>query len=251
MKGAKIAALALAVLFSVAAVAQTHGVPASVTSITNTRWGQTPGVPASVTSLGPRGYGGRGGVVINNPGNCGPITGLIPSALGCNTNRIFYPSVNYRTGQVEFREHHNRVPRGSTGPIYYPYPVYTQPVMEYSDYTQPEVAPPPPPVQPVQIQIVVDDKRSSAPPQEAVVERPAAPPQPATPGPEPPATVLVYRDGHREEVQNYAIVGQTLYDLGTFVAHKIPLASLDLKETIKVNEDRGTEFTLPAGYKLD
>ena len=46
-----IAALALAVLLSAAAVAQVHGVPASVTSITNTRWGQTPGVPASVLTI--------------------------------------------------------------------------------------------------------------------------------------------------------------------------------------------------------
>jgi hypothetical protein len=63
--------------------------------------------------------------------------------------------------------------------------------------------------------------------------------------------VLIYRDGHQQEVTNYAIVGQTLYDLGTFVAHKIPLADLNLKETIKANDDRGLEFALPASVKMD
>ena len=63
--------------------------------------------------------------------------------------------------------------------------------------------------------------------------------------------VLVYKDGHQQEVKNYAIVGQTLYDLGTFVAHKIPLASLNLEATVKANEDRGVEFTLPSSVKVD
>ena len=254
MKGATIAVLAAAFLVPAASLAQTHGVPASVTSIS--RWSQTPGVPASVTSIGPRGYaGGQGGVVLN-PGGCGPNPALIPSAMGCNTERIFYPSVNYRTGQVEFRTHntHVRSPRGWNGPVVYPYPVYTYPVMQYSDYTQPEeeVAPPPPqPAQPVEVHIVVEDKRAEQP--EAVPQEQLAPPpvSAAAPAPQKPPTVLVYRDGHREEVQNYAIVGQTLYDLGTFVAHKIPLASLDLKQTVKANEDLGLDFTLPAGYKME
>ncbi len=59
--------------------------------------------------------------------------------------------------------------------------------------------------------------------------------------------LLIYRDGHRREVKNYAIVGHTLYDLGMFVAQKIPLDELDLKATVKTNEDRGVEFSLPAG----
>ena len=63
--------------------------------------------------------------------------------------------------------------------------------------------------------------------------------------------VLIYRDGHEQEVSNYAIIGQTLYDLGTFVAHKIPLADLNLKATIKANDDRGVEFTVPASLKTE
>src|SRR6516225_362982 len=52
--------LALALLAAatcVAAKAQIHGVPPSVTSLGAGR-SSTPGVPASVTSLGPRGFGG-------------------------------------------------------------------------------------------------------------------------------------------------------------------------------------------------
>jgi hypothetical protein len=83
--------------------------------------------------------------------------------------------------------------------------------------------------------------------------------QPAATAPDPaPADdrpsipiVLIYRDGHEQEIANYAIVGQTLYDLGTFVAHKIPLADLNLKATVKANDDRGVEFALPASVKLD
>ena len=35
--------------------------------------------------------------------------------------------------------------------------------------------------------------------------------------------------------------------IGTFVAQKIPLADLNLKATLKANDDRGVEFSLPAG----
>jgi len=61
--------------------------------------------------------------------------------------------------------------------------------------------------------------------------------------------VIVFKDGREQEIHNYAIVGDTLYDLGTFVAHKIKLADLDLKQTIKKNEDRGVEFNLPASVR--
>ena len=60
-----------------------------------------------------------------------------------------------------------------------------------------------------------------------------------------PATVLVYRDGHRSEVQSYAMVGPTLWLLSSTRATKIPLSDLDLDQTIKANEDRGVSFVLP------
>jgi hypothetical protein len=58
-------------------------------------------------------------------------------------------------------------------------------------------------------------------------------------------TELVFRDKHTEEVQNYAIVGQTFWILNNEKARKIPIAQLDIPATRKVNEDRGVEFQLP------
>ena len=58
-------------------------------------------------------------------------------------------------------------------------------------------------------------------------------------------TDLVFRDKHTEEVQNYAIVGQTVWILTADRARKIPISDLDLAATRKANEDRGVEFALP------
>jgi hypothetical protein len=69
---------------------------------------------------------------------------------------------------------------------------------------------------------------------------PAPPPQaPATP------TVLVFRDGRRVEVQNYAIVGQTLWILEERVSTRIPTEELDLEATQAENRARGLRFPLP------
>ncbi len=58
-------------------------------------------------------------------------------------------------------------------------------------------------------------------------------------------TVLVFRDQHREEIRNYAVVGHTLWVFNQDRARKIPLASLDVPATVKVNDDRGVDFNLP------
>jgi hypothetical protein len=71
---------------------------------------------------------------------------------------------------------------------------------------------------------------------------PAEPPKPAAAQ---PATVLVFRDGHKSEVHDYAIVGSTLYDIGENTTKKIALADLDLDATTKANDDRGVSFQLP------
>jgi len=52
------------------------------------------------------------------------------------------------------------------------------------------------------------------------------------------------RDGHRDEVQNYAIVGQALWVLTQQRARKIPVADLGKKTTKETNADRGVEFRL-------
>jgi len=58
-------------------------------------------------------------------------------------------------------------------------------------------------------------------------------------------TVLVFRDGHKQEIRNYAIVGQVLWDFGAQGTHKIPLSDLDLETTRKLNDERGVDFVLP------
>ena len=60
-----------------------------------------------------------------------------------------------------------------------------------------------------------------------------------------PATALVFRDKHVEEVRNYAIAGETLWILNEQAAKKIPLAQLDLPATVKMNDDRGVDFQVP------
>ena len=65
--------------------------------------------------------------------------------------------------------------------------------------------------------------------------------------PDQPRTVLVFKDGHQLEVQNYAIVGSMLYDLTPGHRAKIALADLDLTATAKQNDDRGIDFQLPVG----
>ncbi len=60
-----------------------------------------------------------------------------------------------------------------------------------------------------------------------------------------PPTVLVFKDGHRSDVENYAIVGDTLFDFAEGRARKILLADLDLPATRKANDERGVEFNVP------
>jgi hypothetical protein len=77
------------------------------------------------------------------------------------------------------------------------------------------------------------DARNSAPAQ--------AESRPETSNP----TVLVFRDKHTQEVQNYAIVGGTLWIFTEQRSTKLPLSWLDIEATSKANEDRGIDFQLP------
>jgi hypothetical protein len=61
---------------------------------------------------------------------------------------------------------------------------------------------------------------------------------------ETPTTIPAFRDGHRSEVQNYAVVGQTLWVFTEQRSQKIPVLELDIETTKKVNSDRGVEFRL-------
>ena len=76
--------------------------------------------------------------------------------------------------------------------------------------------------------------------------------QPQNPMPRPPpkaeiraGTVLVFRNHHTEEIQDYAIVGKTLWVFTEQRARKIPIADLDVPETTKANDARGIDFACP------
>jgi hypothetical protein len=66
-----------------------------------------------------------------------------------------------------------------------------------------------------------------------------------------PAVVLAFRDGHREEVGSYAIIGKTMYvasdywTTGTW-QKQVLLVDLDLPQTSRLNDARGVRFVLPS-----
>jgi hypothetical protein len=74
-------------------------------------------------------------------------------------------------------------------------------------------------------------------------------------GLKPPAqaetTLLVFRDGHREEISAYTIAGGMLYASADYYSsgtwnQTIALAALDLRETVRANQTRGVLFRVPA-----
>lgn len=74
---------------------------------------------------------------------------------------------------------------------------------------------------------------------------------PATERDMPPA-VLVYRDGSREEVRDYAIIRGVMYAHGDYWmdgywTKQIQLSALDVPATLEANQQRGVKFILPAG----
>ncbi len=86
------------------------------------------------------------------------------------------------------------------------------------------------------------DESQAAADDSGVDDAPVADARPETPQ---PPTTLVFKDGHELNVDNYAIVSQTLYDLTPGHARKIALADLDLQATEKQNDDRGVTFQVP------
>ena len=66
-----------------------------------------------------------------------------------------------------------------------------------------------------------------------------------------PPAVLVFRDGHTEEVSSYSIIGTVIYTKSDYWAsgnwtRKIQIADLDLPATRKQNQERGVKFELPS-----
>jgi len=85
-------------------------------------------------------------------------------------------------------------------------------------------------------------------PNHGFVELPAAaPPMPAL-----PPAVIVFRDGHTEEVARYMIQGDVLFTNADYWStgswtRKISLTDVDIPASLKLNKERGTKFNLPSG----
>jgi len=80
---------------------------------------------------------------------------------------------------------------------------------------------------------------------------PATRPSDAAAAVEIPPAVLVFRDGHTEQIRKYVIAGNTLvtsadyWSTGSWT-RKIAIADLNIPETLQVNRERGTGFSLPS-----
>jgi hypothetical protein len=77
-----------------------------------------------------------------------------------------------------------------------------------------------------------------------------------TPAAEPPRglprAVLVFRDGRREEIGKYIIIGTTIYTgtdswSNSSWTRKVQIVELDVPATLELNQERGTKFSLPSG----
>ena len=69
---------------------------------------------------------------------------------------------------------------------------------------------------------------------------------------ETPPAVLVYRDGHSEDVSSYSIIGPAIYTKANYWTEgawtrKIQIGDLDIGATLKQNQRRGVKFELPSG----
>jgi hypothetical protein len=201
--------------------AQIHGVAPSVTSYGFGGHAQPTAPRASVTSLGPAGYGHYRFTT----------SGVHPSRPG-HGHRPIYPGYPYYG-------------------VYYPYYPAVDPYVyggpddngQSSDAQDQYHGGP-----------TIFDRRGNgdrypveapAPATETAYNAAPAAATNAAPEPAQPATVLIFKDGHKQELGNYAIVGSSLFDLTSGRRQKIALSDLDVPATVKANEDQGIDFTLP------
>lgn len=257
------------------------GVRASVSSQSTRSY--NPGVPASVTSLGPQGWqGGSHGNGTHSgwqhgTSQFGNPPALPPTTFSCFGGGIIcapttFPPNNTYTG----RHHHDRYGYGYSGygygygygrdaPYYYVDPsAYSSYSTDSSymgmgagyEYLQPsanvtvEPDPPAPTIyerRPSTRPYARDEARyddSYGGPAADAVAKPATRSSNLGVG-EQDATTLVFADGHKMDVHNYAIVGSNLFNFDGTGPFKVKLSELNLGATEKLNEDNGVEFKLP------
>jgi hypothetical protein len=92
----------------------------------------------------------------------------------------------------------------------------------------------------------------STPAHRSVVSKETPPVESPTVLKEMPPAVLVYRDGHTEDVRSYSIIGPTIYTDADYWTNgkwtrKISIADLDIPATLEQNQQRGVKFDLPSG----
>jgi hypothetical protein len=227
--------LAVVAVFGLAAVpiatAQINGTRASVTSLGGSPI-FPPGPRASVTSLGPKGFTPH----FNNPNCCFSFRPKNPHHSGLGGGRF-----GFGVGVLPLY----------SMPYYYGYGDVVNPVDDSMEQTYGPVSSGRETGRADQAdQQYVDSRLSRLEQQMDDMENTpkksqSAENEPQAPAADQPDTVLVFRDGHSIEVTNYAIVGDTIYDLSQGSRHKIALADLDLNATAKQNDARGLDFRLP------
>ena len=107
----------------------------------------------------------------------------------------------------------------------------------HPDYAEPTITKPPPKLPPKPAMSATQTQT-----QKERSESPAG---------ELPPAVLVYRDGHREEIPDYAIADGVIYVRGNnwqngYWTKRIPLSAVDAPATVQANQQRGVKFMLPS-----
>ena len=213
--------LGVILLLSSALYAQTHGTPASVTSLAPSNNG-TPmvirGVPASVTSLGPQGFTPQ------------PRVFPEPQPRHRDHNRhdvqqvpVYVPIYG---GGYYYDDYYNQQPQ-------------QQQVVERVVERE---------ASPQKLEIVITDKRNEekkAAAAEADQKAAAEPKQSNLSEPSDIPAVFVFKDGSHITLANFAIMQNTLYDLSDSHVRKIAMNTVDRDATLAENAKAGRDITLP------
>lgn len=196
-----------------------HGVPASVTSQGFGTSNNFRGIPGHVTSFG---FGGR--------------NGFHERAFERSRRHIHRPIVVYSPYYGGYAYAPYAYPYYDDGEDYSDSADSEAPPADYrNDYRNNDDR-----------QVLDQDYRDEVKP--STEQSSARSPEPAM---SQPSTLLIFKDGHQQEVSNYAIVGGMLYDLSDGRSKKVQLMDLDLSATVKQNDERGVEFQVPAQAQLN
>src|SRR5689334_21200072 len=199
-------------------------IPPSVTSIENHMAPYLPNAPASVTSISPFNFNTR--PYVNVPVSPYPRGGRRFNhcrGFGCGYGGYGYSyALPYYV--YPYDAGYDPSTEGSSGPYLYSGPPQGQtPPNEQT------------------LHVIVDAAPQKTPPREEVADVQPQGSVGTIPGAKPGVpTTLVFRDGHKQQVTNYAIMDQTVYVFDDRTK-KIALADLDVPATIKANDDEGVE----------